>query len=428
MAVLCAALLGAVIAFFLCFRGGLMLVDHFYLSDEAVSNRLAQNIGSFRNYVAAEGINSTDVNAIGLWNRDHQNIQLTIFGQSTTISSSADGVELTGNENGLVIRVGVLAEGTVEYPVNFSDGVYTVAIYDNSAQNFFLGAGTVSLVIAALVFLCIVLTYEQHLTRTIQTLSRQVRQVSQGDLKMSVVPESRDEIGQLALDVDAMRLSIIDKLQREEAAWKANSQLLTAISHDVRTPLTALMGYLEILSDEATTPEERQAYLEICKNNAVRLKGLTDELFGFFLVFGKPTPDQSPEEFDAPTLLDQILTEHEMGLTQKGFSLHSQFGEPICGTIRVDLTHLRRVFDNLFSNVSKYADPNRPVTITQALENGEIRITITNFIPAQATRAESNRIGLQTCHKLVHAMGGEFNQSRTKETFTAEVILPLVDG
>ena len=129
---------------------------------------------------------------------------------------------------------------------------------------------------------------QQHLTRTVQTLSRQVRQVSRGDLGMQIQAQTSDEIGQLALDVDAMRLSIIDKLQREEEAWKANSQLITAISHDVRTPLTALMGYLEILADETLSSEERNAYLDICKNNALRLKGLTDELFGFFLVFGKP--------------------------------------------------------------------------------------------------------------------------------------------
>ena len=197
-----------------------------------------------------------------------------------------------------------------------------------------------------------------------------------------------------------MRLSIIDKLQREEAAWQANTQLITAISHDVRTPLTALMGYLEILADESISPEERQAYLQVCKNNAVRLKGLTDELFGFFLVFGKPTPDQSPEEFDAAMLLDQILMEHEMNLTQKNFQVELRHEGEITGKLRIDLTHLRRVFDNLFSNVSKYADPQQPVTITQAVEGEDIRVTITNHIAEQTNRAESNRIGLQTCHKL----------------------------
>ena len=241
---------------------------------------------------------------------------------------------------------------------------------------------------------------------------------------MQIKPQTADEIGQLALDVDAMRLSIIDKLQREEEAWKANSQLITAISHDVRTPLTALMGYLEIVSDESLSPEERSAYLDICKSNAKRLKSLTDELFGFFLVFGKPKPDQVLEEFDAATLLEQILLEHELDLTQLGFQVETSPAE-VYGMLRVDLTHLRRVFDNLFSNVRKYADPAHPVTITQRTDRDELTVTISNRINQNQTRVESNRIGLQTCHKLVAAMGGEFNQSRTKETFMVEVLLPL---
>ena len=222
-----------------------------------------------------------------------------------------------------------------------------------------------------------------------------------------------------------MRLSIMDKLQREEAAWTANSQLLTAISHDVRTPLTALLGYLEILSDEQNTPEERKAYLEICKSNALRLKGLTDELFGFFLVFGKPTPDQVLEEFDAATLLDQVLLEHVMDLSQRGFHVESSSAGEITGKLAVDLSHFRRIFDNLFSNVRKYADQSSPVTISQKLDRDELIVTISNRINKNRTRVESNRIGLQTCHKLLTAMGGEFNQSRTKDSFSVEVLLPL---
>lgn len=422
----CIALFCAAVTFFAaCILGG-ALVDGLYLSDEAMNDRLDQEITSFRSYVSENRVSSTNVSAIGLWNRDHPHIQLTVFGLATTVSSTSNGAELVGNEYGLVIRAGELADGAVEYPVNFADGVYSVAVYDSSAGMYIGAVALAAVALSVLVFLATILLYDQHITRTVQTLSRQVRQVSRGDLQMPIQPMSHDEIGQLALDVDAMRLSIIDKLQREEAAWQANTQLITAISHDVRTPLTALMGYLEILSDESITPEERQAYLEICKNNASRLKGLTDELFGFFLVFGKPNVDQSLEEFDAAMLIDQILMEHQMNLHQNDFTVEMAYRGEIAGKLHVDLTHLRRVFDNLFSNVNKYADPSRPVTITQKVEGEELHVTITNYIATHSNRVESNRIGLQTCHKLVHAMGGEFNQSRTKHTFTAEVLLPLI--
>lgn len=405
---------------------GRAMVNRIYLSEDALNARLNREVASFRSYVSDNQVASTNVSAIGLWNRDHRNIQLTVFGLTTTVSSTSNGAELVGNEYGLVIRAGELADGAVEFPVKFVDGMYSVAVYDSSAGSFYILAALIALALAVVAFLTTVLIYDQHITHTVQTLSRQVRQVSRGDLEMRIVPMSDDEIGQLALDVDAMRLSILDKLQREEAAWEANNQLITAVSHDIRTPLTALMGYLEILSDESAAPEDRATYLQICKNNAVRLKSLTDELFGFFLVFGKPVPDQFPEEFDASTLLDQILMEHEMNLAQSGFQPEVRREGNLTGKLVVDLTHLRRVFDNLFSNVNKYADPEKPVTITQTVEEGTVRVTIVNSIARPSNRVESNRIGLRTCDKLVTVMGGEFRQEKTGETFTAEVQLPLV--
>ena len=403
---------------------GNALVEQVYLSSESVNRRMDAQITSFRSFVQEQQLSSTDVNAVGQWNREHPKITLTIYGLTTTLSSSAEGAELVGNETGIVVRSEEKQWLSKEYPVNFRDGVFTVAVYDSSRGMVRAAVNLSALSLAALVFLATVLLYEQHITRSVQTLSRQVRQVSRGDLGMQITPQTSDEIGQLALDVDAMRLSIIDKLQREEEAWKANSQLITAISHDVRTPLTALLGYLEIVSDESLSPAERSAYLEICKNNALRLKSLTDELFGFFLVFGKPQPDQKPEEFDAGMLLEQVLLEHEMDLVQRGFQVESG-SDPITGSLQVDLGHFRRIFDNLFSNVRKYADPGCPVTITCHCDREELTVTICNRIRQDANRVESNRIGLQTCHKLVAAMGGEFNQSRTKETFTVEVLLPV---
>ena len=424
MTVMCLALATAVLTFVCMVIAGNALVEQIYLSNDSVDRRLGQEIGSFRSFVEENQVASTDLNAVGRWNRDHRNINLTIYGLSTTISSSPAGAELVGNETGIIVRSELRVELGKEYPVNFRDGVYTVAIYDTSRDMVGAAVNLCAFAVSALVFLVIVLLYDQHITRTVQTLSRQVRQVSRGDLGMQIKSTARDEIGLLARDVDTMRLSIIDKLQREEEAWRANSQLITAISHDVRTPLTALMGYLEILSDDTLSPEERTAYLEICKNNATRLKSLTDELFGFFLVFGKPNPDQRIEEFDAMTLLDQVMLEHIMDLGQQGFQVETSI-DPLRGKLQVDLGHFRRIFDNLFSNVRKYADPAYPITISQHTDQDELIVTISNRINPNQTRVESNRIGLQTCHKLVSSMGGEFNQSRTKDTFTVEVLLPL---
>ena len=143
-------------------------------------------------------------------------------------------------------------------------------------------------------------------------------------------------------------------------------------------------------------------------------------------MFGKDTPDQVLEEFDAATLLDQILLEHEMGLHQNQLELRqTEQGDPT-GMIRVDLGHLRRIFDNLYSNILKYADRSQPVLLEKWVEANQIHIRLTNAVAADQPRAESNRIGLQTCDKLAKAMGAEVRCEKSPDRFQAEVILPLI--
>ena len=415
----------AVSLYFLCAFLGRQAVDRFWLSPARVESRINADIRSFRDFVAANNTASTDAASIGGWNRDHADVSLTVRSRSAILTSDGYGAGITLSDSGLSLRL----EDKMghEFPVNFADGTYTVTIYDHSESRLYNIVNISAIVISAAAFLLLMVIYERHVTLSILRLSRQVRQVSRGSLQQHIQAPTGDEIGQLAEDVDAMRLSILDKLQREEAAWQANTDLITAISHDVRTPLTALLGYLDILSDPELPPEIQRSYLDICRNNALRLKDLTDELFGFFLVFGNRTPEQELEQYDAATLMEQLFLEAQEELTGQGFAIGLELPENLQGSLQVDLGHLRRVFDNLFSNLRKYADPEKTVTIRVNASQNLLEITITNAILTGSPRVESNKIGLKTCEKLLTAMGGSFRQSRTADTFTAEVTLPLTE-
>lgn len=407
---------------------GNALIDRYYLSGEAVSRRVSSYISHFRTFVSQGNISSTDAEAVGRWSRDHIHVGLVINGKNAVLSADQAGVEMIGSSSNLFLRNGLPAEedGTV-FTVNFSDGPYSVILYDYSEnrlrRNLRLGA----IGLGCAVFLIMMLAYNQKLTRHIQRLSGQVRQVSRGDLSLVINPTTRDELGALAQDVDTMRSSIIEQLQREETAWTANSQLITAISHDVRTPLTALIGYLDILAaSSGLTPDQQRSYLDICRRKAAELKDLTGELFGYFLVFGQPVPEMHPEEFDAILLLEQILGELTADLRQRGFDVRTSPLTESC-RIRVDVQHLRRIFDNLFSNVTKYANPEKPVSVSAALEPNRLQISIRNHIASNVGKVESNKIGLQTCTKLTASMGGQFIHYREGGVFTAQVFIPLLE-
>lgn len=403
---------------------GNYLVEHVYCAPARQEARVQAVCESFRGYVSREGVSSTDVEKIGAWNLDEPGVRLMIAANGSVLNSDRWGAELVRADSGLVFQADNTGTDGAVYPVNFSDGAYLVQIQENSHTPLYNLVTWMAVLAACILFLALMLLYNSRVTANITRLARQVRRVSQGDLTLEIQPTSSDEIGDLAQDVDAMRLSILDKLHREAAAWQANAELITAMSHDVRTPLTTLMGYLDILTGAPDLPEtQRQEYLEICTRKAKKLRELTAELFSYFLVFGKPEPDLALEEYDAQTLLDQLLGEQGAELMGQGYRVEtSLLDRP--GMIRVDVQHLRRVFDNLYSNLRKYADPQREIRVVACWKGEGLHVVITNHLPRERRRAESTRIGLQTCEKILASMGGRFIRTQTEDSFTAQVILP----
>ena len=98
-------------------------------------------------------------------------------------------------------------------------------------------------------------------------------------------------------------------------------------------------------------------------------------------------------------------------------------------SIHVDALHLKRVFDNLLSNVRKYADIAKPVIIlSEKLGNERLSICVSNSIDKKRNIVESSKIGLQTCDKIVSQLGGIFKTGGDADHFVAEVILPIVES
>lgn len=399
------------------------LVEQVYCSEKRQTLRLLEAINSFRTYVQEEAVSSTNVQKIGYWNQSHPYIQLTVSANGAILNSGRWGAEMVGSDGGFVIRAGNSQEENT-FPVNFTDGSYQVGIQEFSQNRLYTLVNWASLAAGGIIFLALMLLYNSQVTSSISRLAKQVRQVSQGNLTLEIRPSSKDEIGDLAEDVDTMRLSIMDKLQREEIAWRANTELITAISHDVRTPLTTLMGYLDILGEnENLTPSQQQEYLSVCRQKAEKLRTLTNELFSYFLVFGKPEPTLHLEPLDAGTLLEQMLGEQTADLLERNYQVQTE-SLTESRPIQVDVQHLRRVFDNLFSNVLKYAEQDKPVTVSSSWIGEELHVCISNYVRASAGRVESTKIGLQTCEKLLTSMGGRFLRRQEAGRFTAEVILP----
>ena len=456
---------------------GNFLVWKYYLDDKMVEERSREYIAEFQQYVVDNKLFTTDMHRITTW-ADSRYMELVIYkdseliyspewfeqateeptqeGELSTETSTEQSTELgseTGSEQpteqvtavpdynygeGRDFRDYLNEDARQEYeqtladilegnrelsPVVFKDGTLLVTVVDYSENLVRSAVVILSFILAFIVMAVIMLTAFSRLTVRITKLASNVKRVEQGAVDIPIYAKGKDEISTLAYDINRMRISIVSNMSKEREAWEANAGLITAMSHDIRTPLTVMMGYLDILELQ-TEDETTREYLSACRENAVKLKKLSDDMFQYFLVFGKREIELDFSDYPAADILHHMIDEHTVLLTEKGIEVNKT-AQQLCGEIRVDLLYLGRVIDNVFSNINKYADVSQPVSFNLFEQDGCAVVEIRNAVSDTVT-AESNEIGLKTCQKITEQMGGEFTYGREDNFFVTKISLPIV--
>ena len=411
------ALLLAVGVFFAAYGIGSHFIDKVYMSPESVAARKAQIYTDFNVYVRRNGLAGTDSAAIARWTAKRDDVTIIVTGGGGNYSvRRGEEAPVSNQISDLVQIAGIYGK---LYPMRFSDGEYQIAIGDSSQNRervvFLVG----SLVLAAVAFIAVMFFYIRRVTDRIIDLSEEAVVIGRGDLEAPISVAGGDEISVLAAEMDNMRRSVIERMGNEKRAWEANSELITAISHDIRTPMTSLIGYLGLLNDSSPDDREsRERFAAAAYHKALDLKDLTDELFKYFLVFGRAEIEMEREKYDARLLVEQLVGEAAFDLKDTGFEVEQQDFTGEC-TVVADPMYLKRVMDNLVSNAKKYADRSVPVVFRSELSGGVLSVRVSNAIAAGVSRVESTKIGLRTCEKIMQAMGGSFETKIEDERFTA---------
>ena len=246
-----------------------------------------------------------------------------------------------------------------------------------------------------------------------------------GDLNYKVTVRGNDELSELARGIDEMRRSILEHQEAEEKMRAANSALVTAMSHDLRTPLTSLLGYLELM-DRGKYKDEAQLkhFISRSLEKTLRIKGMADKLFEYFLVYSSEWGPPVTELLDADELVQQFWGEYAFSLENEGFLVRYEL-EPLNGKLRTDTALLRRAFDNLCSNLYKYADRGAEIRILCLRVGDSLSLSVSNGISPERGLKESTNIGLNTCARIIDHHGGSFSYFEEDSTFTVCISLPL---
>ena len=255
----------------------------------------------------------------------------------------------------------------------------------------------------------------------VATLKDEILRMAAGNLRDSVPEMGQDEIGIIAEELDNLRTALQDTLVREKESRRANQDLITAMSHDLRTPLTILNGYLEVLRLNRN-PEMYEEYLKRCLQKTSDIREMTDRMFEYALVFEEV--DESKVKKIPIEYFRDCINEHSDFIRLAGFQTQLDYTN-VERWITGDKGMIKRIFSNLFSNILKYGDKSVPVNIKGCFTKTMYILTMSNGIKQQSTGVESNHIGLMSVEKMMQQLGGKSSFSEENGLFSVRLEFQL---
>ena len=308
----------------------------------------------------------------------------------------------------------------------------TTYLQERGEGGFFLSileSETVTVLVCVLLGIClfavIFLFLQRRSLEYIRKIYEAVEKISQGDLNTEIEVVGDDEFSSMAAGLNQMTRDIRSLMDKEREAERSKNELITNVAHDLRTPLTSIIGYLELLSNGTPmTPEMEKKYIDIAYTKAKRLEKLIEDLFGFTkLNYGKISMKVS--KVDIIKLLSQLLEEFYPSFAEKNLVYELRSNVP-AKVITADGNLLARLFDNLINNAIKYGAEGKKILVDVEADDAVVTVSVTNYgyvIPASELpflfnkfyRVERSRssatggtgLGLAIAKNIVDMHGGD---------------------
>lgn len=328
-------------------------------------------------------------------------------------------------------------------------------VFSQALGEFFKGnpdaIGYVVLWLFLCVFLLVVSTtvathfMTKSVEKPINDLARAADYIRDGNLNFEVMGSDYDEIDKLCTNFDTMRKELKMAQERESYMKKERSMLLANISHDLKTPVTSIKGYVEGIRDGiADTPEKMNRYLDTIYAKARVIDDMVNNLSMFSkLELSRMTFDF--EEDDINVFLRGLVEDYRLDMEKNGVELVSNISDETA-IVKIDYEKISRVFSNIIDNAVKYRNENNPMleisTFTRdngvyvcisdngiGIEEKELKNVFEGFYRVDSSRSiKGSGLGLGIVKQIVEKHGGKIwlkSEGLGKGT-TAIIYLPIV--
>ena len=283
------------------FIAAIIGIEELYITEQKQAARRDEFVADLQAFADENDEYVSSSETISEWIRRNPYVFLLVYQDSDVapVSVSVPRTDPPSQDSILAEYLGARVDESIErdqliedatsggfYSITFADGRAIVAISEYTENFYFSTFGSVSVIVAALVFILAIVNYVRVIIVRIKRFESDVTIVSEMDMDYEIISDGVDEIARLSSNVERMRRRMLDHIKSEQEAREANTDLITSISHDIRTPLTVLMGYIEMMKERECEDEILQSYISATESTALRLKQLSDDMFKYSLAFG----------------------------------------------------------------------------------------------------------------------------------------------
>lgn len=235
----------------------------------------------------------------------------------------------------------------------------------------------VSFVLELVIFIVIFLIAINGRIKYLNYISKSVTNIKTQHYLNPIEIKGNDEISQLAEDINTMSERLKENYEKEKKQEEAKNELIVAVSHDLKTPLTSVIGYLELLNkDKESFTEKQQEFLKVAYEKSGNLKKLIDELFEYTKLSNNYVKlDKVP--FNIAVLVNQIVGEHVLFLSEKNIKAEIECAKNEL-IYEIDMQKFVRVIENLVKNAEKYSYKDSTFKIIMWDDEENIKLSFIN--------------------------------------------------
>lgn len=274
-------------------------------------------------------------------------------------------------------------------------------------------------------------------------ITETVQQIANGRFDHEIPIKYNDELGELAVNLNKMAQQLKHSIEEERRAERTKAELITNVSHDLRTPLTSITGYLGLIEQDRYRDEvELRHYVHVAYEKSKRLNVLIDDLFEYTRLSGGGLPLKKTA-VDLVELLGQLTAQLQYEMKMAGMDIRLSFPNTRV-MVKADGDKLARVFDNLLNNAVNYGKDGLYLDVNVRVLDQEAAVEVVNYgepIPPQYVphifdrfyRVEQSRseqtggsgLGLAIAKQIVELHGGHIRVESDRSRTIFEVRLPL---